>query len=298
MDISNTLLATSIFIFFLFPGFVFLRSFWASDKGTLTASNFYNYLLYSTFISTVIYLLALSAFNLFSLILWPLLDRYVGISLTKFATNIASKKVDFDALFVGIYKLLTCSFIAYFIGFFLGKYFRELIIRKNWDLKFPMLEFQNHWFYLLTVRKFLYNNSIVSNSYTVVVYILYQAGQSLILYKGEVKTFFLKDEELEHIVIDNVFRTSITQWEEIRLRSIGLHNPITFDLGLVTASCQFDKHKVSLDGKIQAINHKHDVLKEIDKINNEVPKYIIPNSLILKASDIRGLTISYVDRLS
>ena len=276
-----------------------LRVFWASDRGTLSSANFYNYLLWGTFLSLLLYLISIFAFNLICLILTaPFFGAdYVGISFFELIKNVSSSQINYETLLNGIYKLIFLSFISNILAYLLGTFLKNYISKNNLDFKYDFLRFNSEWYYILTPRQFAFDTNQTSVALTVEVHFLQEIGNSIVIYKGEVKNYQLKDGELDTIVLNKISRTGLTQWETAKS-----------EINLLTKSSQYPKIKFegtlnkdnnfSFTGDISPVEDVSPIVElgdRLNKINTEPDFYYLGlgTTLIFKASEIKNLHINY-----
>ena len=232
MNISTALLATVVFIFFLLPGFIFLRVLWGSDRGYLNSNNFYNHVMWATLVSSIIYFIA-----------YLLFGNFFNINITDVCGHIIYEQYNSIPTLNGndqktvhiqqIIKIITFSFITDAFSLVSVLLIKGTILKFKLDVKKDWLNFKNEWFYVLTGRKIKFKKSLFPNGHYVQVHLLCEVGGTVVIYKGTAYDYKLKDQELEYLYLTLVQRTGFAQWENA---ISALSNPVEGTNSIIRAN--------------------------------------------------------------
>jgi len=153
-------------------------------------------------------------FNLFCIILTKCNIAVHGVYIDEIIQYEAAENPN-RLLIEDFFKIIFIIIFSITSSFFLGRFLHSKIIAKRLDLKWDFLRFKNKWFYILNGRDYLVTDVFPDGFYSE-VFLLCEIGNSIILYKGSLESYKLKDESLEYICLQGVYRTGITEWENDR----------------------------------------------------------------------------------
>ena len=197
-----------------------MRTFWASDRGSLSASNFYNYFIWGSFCSVIIYIFGIGISFLLSAVLDTIpknafsgigvhLPTFKGFALSINEVSEVVKSTDVPFLIWHVICIAIFSLFCDALAVILGLWSRRFILDRELDLKYDLFRFKNEWFYITTGRS---KPGVRHNSAE--VHLLHEIGNSEVLYRGVVENYTLKDEHLEFLHLTNVYRTGFISWEQ------------------------------------------------------------------------------------
>lgn len=202
--ISSTILATAIFLFFLLPGFAFLRRYWASSKGDLQDTNLYIYVIWGTPISLIFYFGVYSIYCvIYAISKVDLLEKNILYEALLHNTPLEQRQA---------LKALAFALVTSVIASVLGHVSRRAVIALGLDVRISFLRFSNDWFYILNGRTVAFKGTklFTSKSVMTIVDILCVIDDSPVIYTGYVLDFNLKkDGALEYISITDASRRPV-----------------------------------------------------------------------------------------
>ncbi|MBS0645514.1 MAG: hypothetical protein JSR97_02840 [Verrucomicrobia bacterium] len=205
--ISSTILASTLFLFFILPGIIFQRAFWRTDKGSLHADNFYNYLVWGILISSISYYLGIYLFNACV----SAFHYSNQIDLNKIIEFVFSKNENIHLDLSEFNSLVILFIILDVLLWLLGTAIGTLILKTKLDLRKSFFRYKNQWFYLLTQREIDFKNRKLSpKGHIVIVDLLSDIGGSSYLYNGVVLDYKTDaNQNLKYIYLIGVSRTEI-----------------------------------------------------------------------------------------
>ncbi|MNK08302.1 hypothetical protein D3C87_262330 [compost metagenome] len=209
--ITTAIIATAGFIFLLLPGFAFLRALWGSAHGPIETNNFYHYMTWGLLISVSIYSLAFTLDYDYEL-------KYL------YKWLIADKTVTFDNVYKYSSKLLLYAIGVTAVSWIFGLILGALILRSRIGEWFPPLRFKSDWYYYFSGRSYT-----TKKDFDTRIEFLFEAGDSLIIYRGMLDNYRLKDDDSEYVRLIDVERTGIIQWEKLHLQNINSKDEITIN---------------------------------------------------------------------
>ncbi|WP_430405240.1 hypothetical protein [Fluviicola sp.] len=208
--ITTAIIATVGFIFLLLPGFAFLRALWGSAHGPIETNNFYHYMTWGSLLSISLYWVAFSCNY-----------GYEAKYIFKWLIN--------DKSATSASEMLSCSYLIlpYIVGltifsWILGLLIGAILLRAAAD--FPPLRFKSDWYYYLSGR----HSSIRSDFETYIEFMV--DGESLVIYRGRVENYRLKDSDSEYVRLVDVARTGIIQWEKLHLKDMNMKDEESINL--------------------------------------------------------------------
>lgn len=287
-SISSALLCTIVFIFFLLPGFIFLQGFFYSKRGTLNPSNFYTYLFWGTFTSLIIYSLSYmtcTTFNLYKISF----DEICPLFLQKIELTDRDNQRIYILKIKGLinFFLITNIFSLLYVLFFKG-----FIVFFKLDTLSPVFRFSNPWVYVLTGRR-SEKYTILYKDFIMETHLMCDINKSIVLYKGMVSDYKLKDDTLDYLCLTKLERTGITEWEDAAKEgSVKNFTPTFMGDVIRTPDTQhfsgtiFEKNNLST-------TTPEDKLEKLKKINLNPVFYNFPGSVLFKTHDIKNFYYQY-----
>lgn len=220
--ISATVLATTLFLLFLLPGYIFLRSLWRTDRGSLNSYNLYDYIIKGALISLIFYTVAILLHNLICdrqgltrLPFQDLCDTFADKKSSDHSANppINPQNVDDvcyrqkrSPIFKSLDSLIAFCLLIDFFAFYLGTKIRDIIQTYDLDLKRPFFRFKSDWHYLITGRQFIfdsYGSSTIVNQHFIRIEAIVDIGKTTMLYKGILADYKLRGDT-SYLCLTNV----------------------------------------------------------------------------------------------
>lgn len=143
------------------------------------------------------------------------------------------------------YKILPYIAILTVFSWFLGLLISAAFLRAF--ANFPPLRFKSDWYYYFSGR-----HSSLRSDFETYIEFMVEAGESLVIYRGQVENYRLRDSDSEYVRLINVARTGIIQWEKLHLKEMNMK----------------DEESINLPSKFHPISEKEFMLFKIaDMIN-------------------------------
>lgn len=207
-SISNAIIATIAFLFFLLPGFTLLRRFWGSEKGELQTHNIYSHFVWATPVSIGVY------WCVFSII--GVINKKFGVWLIAvFPDKIYNTIIGKEVLSQHhIYELIKFILVSSLFAALFGRFLQKIISRLDWDTRFVSLKFSNDWYYVLSGQgqfKYPFFRGWFKHKRIMVdAVVLSVVDDTPVLYQGFVKDFSLKkDGDLDFVILFGVKRFAV-----------------------------------------------------------------------------------------
>ncbi|MGV3459898.1 MAG: hypothetical protein ACO1N9_05515 [Flavobacterium sp.] len=228
----NIALAGFVIIILLLPGLLFRKSYLSGEfSREYIVEDFFELLINSLVPSFIIYIIGIPIAYLFGYF-YDLPDLLALLSSDKELLSNALKSIEKHQLPIVIFHLLI-NILAYAAGY----KFKDLVLRKNFDTKFPSLRFDNIWHYLLTAKFILFkrsqialNNDKIDDIDLTFIVALVNVGNTPILYNGALVDYELStDSSLNLLYLKNVKRKVLRLKDEVSSDESNIHEDDSLD---------------------------------------------------------------------
>lgn len=274
--ISSTLLSTTLFIFFILPGFIFLRSYLGTQKGVVNANSLYSYIIWGVLLSALFFIGSLELYNRYcQCFCW---DKILLIDVCKpILDNDPNTNLNLEQ----VYRLIKFSVLLDITVLILGWLLQQFVLFFRLDLLLPILKFKNDMYYLLDGREFIREKKF-PRSFSVHVDFLCVVGGKACIYKGKLFDYKIKNEELEALYIVDVKRTAFDKVE-------------AFDTVPESSKNFFEKMATALKSNPADEKKKAEITESLEKPFFYPLDSLSYNSvMVFRAKDITNIRISYI----
>lgn len=202
----NIALQTFLIILIFFPGYFFTKAYFRVEETELKFLTFSNKTVVAIIASLLFHTIVLS-FLIIILGCNIAPRKYLQLILfTAHDTSIDAFPIRNREIFGTFLYIIFLSFLAYFVG----NFFRYLIIKFNLDKRFSWLRFDNYWYYFFKAFDF---NQIEPDLLEIVATV--NLGEETYLYKGILEDYTLdRYGDLDKLIISSACRRDIKNDED------------------------------------------------------------------------------------
>lgn len=128
-------------------------------------------------------------------------------------STIKEYRPDFAVIESSLWRVLIYNCLILAIALCLGRFARHVVMKYNWDIRFPSLRFNNEWYYLFSGR-ILDQPGSTGNSSDIewaVISVVVETKDGSYIVRGILSGYFLSKDGLDRIHLTNVYRRKLSE---------------------------------------------------------------------------------------